>query len=263
MHSCAHCGANMGESCAEGELRNACPRCRIISYCSVKCQKADWGTHRKSCKPCTEYEATVEYAFEQALAASKAKDWRKTLEWSGCFEQMMKRDAKDSTDLDNIRRSVLRVSANAYERAANATGELHYARDGLPWIRELSELYGKYESFDLQVESICLEGHLLTMALGGSIDEQVIACFQRASDIATTHGSAYSEFMTSFSLGQCAEMQGRTEDAKFLLRAAVAASKRGDGTESFAKMATREMDASSVLIQVCSILEVFSLNPNQ
>jgi hypothetical protein len=247
MHSCAHCGANMGV--AAGEKRNSCAKCRSVTYCDRECQTANWGTHRKSCKPCTQY------AFKEATVASKAKDWRKTLEWSGFFERMMKRDDKDSLELDGVRRSVLRMSADAYEQAANATGELHYARDGLPWIREQIELYGKYEKLDLQVESICTEGHLLTMALGGTIDEQVIACFQRARDIATTHGSAYSEYMTSFALGQIAETQGRTEDAKNLLRAAVAASKRGDGTESFAKMATREIDASSLLIQVCGSLQ--------
>jgi tetratricopeptide (TPR) repeat protein len=215
-----------------------------VSYCGVGCQKADWGTHKTTCKPCNTY------AFEQARIADKAKDWRKTLKWSGFFEALMMRHIQPGIDVDNLRRHVLRVFAFAYERAADATGEPHYAHKCLPILREQIALYGKYEYFDLQVESICVLGRLLSMTLENNFDEQVVACFQQARDVWTAHRSAFAEFKTSVALGQIARAQGRHADAINLLRAAVAASKVGNGTESFATMATREMDASSLLIEM-------------
>ncbi|KAJ1466215.1 hypothetical protein T484DRAFT_1756824 [Baffinella frigidus] len=162
----------------------------------------------------------------------------------------MRRNIQPGIKIDILRRHVLEVFAVAYERAADATGEPHYAHDCLPMLREQIALYGKYEFFNLQVESICTLGRLLSMTLENKYDEQVIACYQQARDVWTAHRSAFAEFMTSVALGQIAHAQGRHADAINLLRAAVAASKVGNGKESFAKMATREMDASSILIEV-------------
>jgi hypothetical protein len=242
MPFCTHCGKNPGVT--GGKNPKPCAKCRAVSYCGVECQKADWGTHKTTCKPCSTY------AFEQALDGHEAKDWRKTLKWSEFFEGHMRRNIQPGIKIDILRRHVLEVFAVAYERAADATGEPHYAHDCLPMLREQIALYGKYEFFNLQVESICTLGRLLSMTLENKYDEQVIACYQQARDVWTAHRSAFAEFMTSVALGQIAHAQGRHADAINLLRAAVAASKVGNGKESFAKMATREMDASSILIEV-------------
>jgi radical SAM protein with 4Fe4S-binding SPASM domain len=33
-----------------------CSRCKIVSYCSPKCQKSDWSMHKKSC-----HDASIKY----------------------------------------------------------------------------------------------------------------------------------------------------------------------------------------------------------
>ena len=239
---CTDCEKNTGVT--GGEKPKLCAKCRAVAYCSVECQKTDWKTHKTSCKPCSTY------ALEQATLAYEANNWKKILDWSEFFEQFMRRNVKPGLEIDQLRRYVIRIIAFAYERAADATGEPHYAQSCLPILREKIALCGKYGFFNAQVESICTFGRLLAMTLNDMCNEQVIASFQRARDIGTAHESKFAECVTSLALGQVAQAQGRHTDAKNLLRAAVAASKLGDGTESFAKMATREMDCSSVFINV-------------
>ena len=240
MPPCTHCGKITDAT----ERPKKCAHCRAVVYCGVECQKGNWQTHKTTCKPCSTY------AFEKATLAYEANDWRKTLKWSEFFETFMRRNIQPGRKIDSLRIVVLRIFALAYEQAADSTGEPHYAHSCLPILREQIAIYGKYERVDEQVEAICTFGRLLAMTLNDTCDEQVIASFQRARDIGAAHGSKFAECVTCLALGQAANAQRRHTDAKNLLRAALAASKLGDGTESFAKMATREMDCSSVFIEV-------------
>ena len=46
---CENCGKR--EFARERKLKR-CARCKVVLYCSEKCQKEDWHHHKESCKPC-------------------------------------------------------------------------------------------------------------------------------------------------------------------------------------------------------------------
>ena len=48
MRKCEHCGKQ--EFSKERGLKY-CGRCKIVFYCSTKCQKADWPDHHRVCRP--------------------------------------------------------------------------------------------------------------------------------------------------------------------------------------------------------------------
>ena len=52
---CAVCSADP----SSGILHKKCIQCRSVSYCSKKCQAADWKYHKQICKQFAEYTATV------------------------------------------------------------------------------------------------------------------------------------------------------------------------------------------------------------
>jgi len=151
---------------------------------------------------------------------------------------------------DELRRNVLLVFTRAYATASIETGEDHYSYAATPLLHERIALHVKYQRFVEQVEPISMLGRMLALTLDDITNEQVIACFQRAYDIGTTHGLALVECMNSLRLGHIAQAQGRHADATNLFRTAIAASQRGDGTKLFAKLAIREMDCSAALFNV-------------
>ena len=227
-----------------GVIAKSCAKCRAVAYCGVECQKADWKTHKTTCKPCSLY------AFEQATLGDEANDWRKTLKWSGFIEQFMRRGLQPGPTVDELRRTVLLVFTRAYATASIETGEHHYAYAAIPLLHERMALHVKYQRFAEQIESISMLGRMLAMTLHDTTNEQVVECFQRAYDIGTAHGITRFDLTSSLDLGRIAHAQGRHADATNLFRAAIAASQRGDGTKSFAKLAILEMDSSTALFDV-------------
>ncbi|KAJ7737539.1 hypothetical protein B0H16DRAFT_104757 [Mycena metata] len=48
-----------GTSCiCSKPAANRCSACKIVSYCSAKCQRADWKTHKTQCKTASQGGAT-------------------------------------------------------------------------------------------------------------------------------------------------------------------------------------------------------------
>lgn len=43
---CARCGTN--DAASDSKLMR-CQRCKVVSYCSQECQRADWKQHKKLC----------------------------------------------------------------------------------------------------------------------------------------------------------------------------------------------------------------------
>ena len=85
LHICAHCYSM-------DRLMDHCQRCRTTTYCSKRCQVADWVKHKQSCVPTTEtrpdiatacfalyerlpelYAAEQYTAFDNGVAAMLAK----------------------------------------------------------------------------------------------------------------------------------------------------------------------------------------------
>ncbi|CEP00877.1 unnamed protein product (mitochondrion) [Plasmodiophora brassicae] len=67
---CSVCGESM-----EKKLR--CGRCQAISYCSVKCQRADWPHHRQTCKTGAERkeaDSIIKRTSKERPSAHKSND---------------------------------------------------------------------------------------------------------------------------------------------------------------------------------------------
>lgn len=47
---CNYKGCDTKGANQEGAPNKLCGRCRVVSYCSKKCQTADWPAHKKDCK---------------------------------------------------------------------------------------------------------------------------------------------------------------------------------------------------------------------
>ncbi|KAJ1474731.1 hypothetical protein T484DRAFT_1831228 [Baffinella frigidus] len=137
MTSCANCEKHVEKS-------KSCAKCRSVAYCSADCQKADWQTHKTTCKPC------AQYVVDQVWALHKSKQWRKVIKWHPYIEEHIFAQARiqDNPQLNAQVFKVRYVFAAAYTLGITATNDPDnvYAKAAVPAAacegmpRELSDL---------------------------------------------------------------------------------------------------------------------------
>lgn len=78
MRQCEKCGKR--EFARERKLKR-CSRCKIVLYCSEKCQRADWSRHKNYCKP----SENLELIPECGLCGNR----RGPLEYTECCNRLV------------------------------------------------------------------------------------------------------------------------------------------------------------------------------
>jgi MYND finger len=212
MPLCAQCGKQT-KSVAGSEKSKSCAKCRSVTYCSVDCQKADWEKHKTTCKPC------LTYVLEKVTALHDSKQWRKLLKWDGYLDELL---AVSTTDMQY---KILVMFNQANSLGGNTTCDTAYASARIPLLRKLIRLDGKKKNFMGQGLSLCWLGQAFNML---DNEEEEMGCFIRAGELGDVHGLVPVKCVANLGIGRIFKEHKRYEEAKPLLRIALAAAESID-----------------------------------
>jgi tetratricopeptide (TPR) repeat protein len=197
---CGHCGiAPIG-------VPKRCAKCMQVVYCAASCQVADWGTHKKTCKPCSSY------VIKKILAADAASDWRQVQKFAGYDFGNMPDDA--------AKLYVLTTVVEAYETEWRENGVDLLLDAAIPLQKMLIKTFEMIQHFRDQGDSICKLADFYGNI--GDTDGGIVL-YKEARKIAEAHGFFSVECRSCIGLGRSAMNQGRKSEAADFLRNAVAA----------------------------------------
>ena len=202
MMDCSHCGK------LSAALKR-CARCKQVSYCGAKCQKAAWKGHKQMC-------LTINEVYKKFDAASTAtpSDWRGVIKWEGRMEELMERQ-EDATC-----NRILALFVDAHMMGLNSTGINDHALSVISLNERRVELLGKMQHFRDQGTALCTVAQHLQFL---DRPQEAVGHFQRARKLAEEHGFFSVECESCLGLGKLRVAEGRHEEGVGLLRNALAA----------------------------------------
>lgn len=83
-----------------------CKSCKLVRYCSIECQKKDWGIHKLLCKD-------INTAKESGITFNKKKYCRRFIKWD-IFPEFHSRQAFNIINAENKMRHVLSLCHGIY-----------------------------------------------------------------------------------------------------------------------------------------------------
>jgi hypothetical protein len=261
MPWCTHCVKNLGV--AVGENPKSCAKCMDATYCGVECQKADWGTHKTTCKPCERYVVLT------VAALHVSEQWRKLLKWRPYIDDLLA-GMRDTDDLhwfrphaDTQMVQLHHALVEAYKLGIESTGDPGnvYASATVPLLDEMAELQGKMNLFEDQGTSLCDLAHSKSLLMGFD-NKDTVVCYKRASDLAARHFIPELQARACYGLGRIAKKHNEYEEAATLLRTAVDSAAGAEfGGEVFfvyelveVLFKLNSVDEAETLIQRCPLL---------
>jgi tetratricopeptide (TPR) repeat protein len=193
-----------------------------VTYCNVDCQKADWETHKTTCKPCERY------IVETVAALHVSEQWRRLIKWRPYLDDLLA-SMRGTDDLHWFRAhantqmvQLQHALVEAYKMGIISTGDPDnvYALAAIPLLDEMAELQGKMNLFEDQGTSFCDLAYTKSLILGCD-NKETVAYYEKASDVAARHFIPSLQARACFGLGRIAKGHNEYEEAATLLRTAV------------------------------------------
>jgi tetratricopeptide (TPR) repeat protein len=216
MSCCTHCGKTTAAT--GGEKPKSCGKCRDVTYCGVECQKADWDTHKTSCKPCNFY------IMHRVITLHKSQQWRKLIKWNPYIEEHVFVDMRRLDD-PLVYTQLLKLHymfVDAYKLGITSTNDPDdvYALAAVALLDEMVELQGKLNLFSGQGSSLCDLAQMQSRILG-RCNMVSFNHYKKASEIATRHGLSLVKSRADLGIGQACNYAHQYAEAEQLFRSAL------------------------------------------
>jgi tetratricopeptide (TPR) repeat protein len=207
---------------SNGEKSKSCAKCRGVTYCGVECQKANWETHKITCKPCERF------IIDTVVTLHNSEQWRKLLKWRPSIDVLLAK-LREIDDSDCFRAQantqmieLLHALVEAFKMGMVSTGDVDdvYALAILPLIDEMAELLGKMGDFAHQGLCFCDIANAKSRILKRE-DKDVASYYEKASHLADLHFLPSVQARACYGLGRMANGHGNYGEAATLLQKAL------------------------------------------